>query len=128
MMPVRNLLGRDIFNRRTKHALQLEGIDENATTEEILSAVLREFHWFPHLRNPHPNSFFCFLENWFDLDTILDMASFLDIKLEMQQVDNVKGYQDVCRFLAIDTELYIELIAEYNNFIEQTISYLEKNH
>jgi hypothetical protein len=87
MMPVRNPLDCAVSNLKTGHISLFRGLDEGATMEEAVDAVLSEIREFAAYRQAFPERFFWYFEHSISRQMLLDMARFLAVAPDADWLD-----------------------------------------
>lgn len=91
LMPVRNPMDCAVSNLNRGRASQFEGLTAEASLEEVLGAILREFAWFLAQHDRNPDRFFYFLENEFDRESLLRLADFLGVESDPEWLEAATG-------------------------------------
>lgn len=82
LLPIRNPLDCAASNLKTGHAARFSGLDAQASIEDVLLAILNEFHWFVLWRNRHPDRFFHYFAYEFGARVVCDMTRFLGLEAD----------------------------------------------
>jgi len=79
LMPVRHPLDCAESNLRTGHLSLFRGLDKESSVFDVVDAVLDEIYWFALQQEAWPDRFFCFFEHAISAETLVELATFLDL-------------------------------------------------
>lgn len=124
LLPIRHPIDCALSNMRTGHAKQF-GLDQDASVEMVLEAVLNEFLWVCELEQKHPKRFFHFFENAFHPETVDALTAFLDLPVDdewkqaaLEAFDVDKHYQHDKSLIETYNRLVGEMFADYPEFAQ----------
>ena len=105
LLPIRHPLDCAVSNLETGHASIFRQLSNNASIFDVVQAVLDEIFWFAGLKKRFPERFFYFLEHEISQETLVNLASFLQLAPNDAWVENAFSVMKIKPGYDHDSEL-----------------------
>ena len=130
LMPVRNPLDCAKSNLKTGHAYRFNDINESSGIEDVVKAILKEFHWFATYKRRFPDRFFYYFENSISYEMIENLADFLKLEKDKDWLLNarsamvtVSGYKHDKTLIDFYRKAVEKQFADMNDLQEKLLSF-----
>ena len=104
-MPIRHPLDCAVSNMKTGLSNMFVGTTNDSPIQDVVRAIIDEFHWFATCKQQFDDRFFCFFENDMSREMLINLATFLKLEPTEQWLSNAQEVMQSSSHYDHDAEL-----------------------